>query len=189
MTNRKNQRRIVALVATLGLVIAACGGDDGPDAGNSGIGGVTAVTSADHEDGEEADDDHPSEFNFGEPADAADADRVIEIKADDDMTFDPDNVQVKAGEIITFRVENIGNLPHDFTLGDAELQDLHGVEMADMPASELGVGDDDPNAFTVLSGETKELTWQFTEATGILMGCQIPGHYAAGMKGEITIEA
>lgn len=41
----------------------------------------------------------------------------------------------------------------------------------------------DPNAMTVPAGETHELTRTFTEAGDILMGCHVPGHYAAGMRG------
>ncbi len=139
----------------------------------------------DDDDGHMDDDDH-GDFHFGAPADAADADRVIEITGGDDLKFDPAQVTIKVGEIITFRVYNPGVLPHDFTLGDEHVQDEHEAEMAEMGGS---MDHMDANAVLVPPGETVELTWEFTEAGTILMGCHQPGHYAAGMKGTIVIEA
>jgi len=175
----RNRQSVFALAATLAavsLLAAACGSDE-PDVANP-VGGqdVTDEGDAGHD-----------EFSFGEPADAADADRVIEIDADDDFSFTPDTIEVEVGETITFRVTNVGNLPHDFTLGDSETQDEHDAEMAEM--DDMGMDADDPNAMTVPTGETPELTWTFTEAGEILMGCHVPGHYDAGMRGEITITA
>jgi len=182
------QRRFVALVAAIGLTVAACGTDDGPDAGDTSgseaaAAAITAADDADHTDDEA---EHDEEFNFGEPADAADADRVIEILAKDDFTFDPDVLQITAGETVTFRIENVGKLPHDFTLGDADLQEEHAEEMASMVPTDMEVHDE-PNAVVIDAGETKELTWQFTDSVEIIFGCQIPGHYAAGMRGDITV--
>ena len=50
-----------------------------------------------------------------------------------------------------------------------------------------GMAHDQANNVTVASGETKELTWAFTEPGTVLIGCHQPGHYAAGMKGQITV--
>lgn len=126
-----------------------------------------------------------SEFAFGNPADATDATRTVEIAASDDFAFDPAELKVTAGETVTFRIVNHGNQVHDFTLGDQTAQDEHEAEMAEME----GMAHDQPNVVTIPAGETKELTWTFTEAGTVLFGCHQPGHYAGGMKGEITIEA
>jgi uncharacterized cupredoxin-like copper-binding protein len=48
---------------------------------------------------------------------------------------------------------------------------------------------DEPNAFVLEAGETKEMTWHMTQSGEILFGCHQPAHYEAGMKGIITIEA
>ena len=156
------------LFVAIALLAAACGSDE-PDTATP-IGGQDA-------------DEH-GEFSFGEPADAADADRTIDIDAADDFSFDPDNIDVEVGETVTFRVTNAGKQPHDFTIGDSDTQDDHDAEMADMSMD--GMGADDANAMTLDPGQTKE-TWTFTEAGDVLMGCHIPGHYAAGMRGSITI--
>jgi uncharacterized cupredoxin-like copper-binding protein len=136
---------------------------------------------AEHDEGGEHED-----FDFGEPADAADADRVIEIVTDDDFTITPSEMTIAVGETITFQVTNEGNIAHDFTLGRSDLQDEHDIEMADMGGMVMA---DEPNAFMIEPGETKELTWHFSEGGEVLIGCHVPGHYAAGMKAEISVEA
>ena len=105
----------------------------------------------------------------------------------DSLAFDPASVEVDQGETVTFRVSNTGKLLHDFTLGDKATQEAHAAEMADMgPMGEMG-GEGDPNAMAVEPGETKELTWRFTEPGGLLIGCQIPGHFEAGMVSDVTV--
>ncbi len=197
-----NKRFVVAIgAAGLLLGISACG-DDGPD--SDSVADTTSDTTSDTamamDEGEMADmaeseeaDGHENEeadghedFDFGEPADPADADRVIEIVTDDDFTFTPSEMTIAVGETITFEVTNKGNLAHDFTLGRSDLQDEHDIEMAEMGGMAMA---DEPNAFMIEPGETKELTWHFTEGGEVLIGCHVPGHYAAGMKAEITVEA
>ena len=192
-----NKRLVTAAgMAVLLLVVSACG-DDGPD--ESSAASTTAATAmeedemadmdddemAEMDEMEEGDDEH-GDFDFGEPADAADADRVIEIVTDDDFTITPSEMTIAVGETVTFKVTNEGKLTHDFTLGRADLQDEHDLEMAEMNGMAMA---DEPNAFMLESGETKELTWHFTEGGEVLIGCHIPGHYAAGMKAEISVDA
>jgi uncharacterized cupredoxin-like copper-binding protein len=177
----------MALLCVLGLAVASCGSDDGPDAA-SGASETTmsAENNMDEDPGHE-DEGHTAGYEFGEPMEASDATRVVEIAAKDDFSFEPASVTIAAGDTVTFRVENVGVIPHDFTLGDSHLQEEHEAEMAEMSPDDMAMHDE-PNAFTLASGETKEMTWHFTEASEILFGCHTPGHYAAGMKGTITIE-
>ena len=163
---------LVLAALALGLVVAACGGTSttAPES-------TTTVPTADTAD------DH-SDFSFGEPADAASADRVIEITASDDFRFDPASIEVSAGETVTFRVTNTGAIPHDFTLGDEATQQSHAEEMEEMPDMEMS----DPNAMALAPGETQELTWHFTESGDLLIGCHETGHYEAGMKAQITVQ-
>jgi uncharacterized cupredoxin-like copper-binding protein len=187
------RHRYGALVAVLGLVIVSCG-SDAADTGTAASEATTAEeieleAGEDHSEDDDAEEGHSEEFGFGDPMEAADASRVIEVKALDDFTFDPASIMIEAGETVTFRVENVGLLDHDFTLGDPETQDEHEAEMVEMAASGDMAMHDDPNAFGLTSGEVKEMTWHFTATDEILFGCHTPGHYPAGMVGSITIEA
>jgi uncharacterized cupredoxin-like copper-binding protein len=161
-----NHPRIASISFASVLLLSACAG-----AGPSTTGPV--------------DDDHSS-FTFGEPAAATDSDRTIEIIATDDFRFDPAELAVEAGETITFRVVNQGSLPHEFTLGDEATQAEHEEEMAEMGG--MAMPADEPNSIGLAAGETKEITWRFTNPGTILIGCHTPGHYAAGMRGEVTVE-
>ncbi len=158
----------LAVLAALALAAAACGS--------------TASTTP--STGAEATDDQGG-YTFGEPGDPAQADRVVEIQATDKLVFEPAELTVKAGETITFRIANTGQIPHDFTLGDQATQDEHEQAMTEMTGMTMP---DEAYAVVVAAGETREVTWRFTEAGNFLIGCHQPGHYAAGMKGEITVE-
>jgi uncharacterized cupredoxin-like copper-binding protein len=162
-------------ILTLTLAVVGCGGE------------TSATTTTGMEDmGSETTgmEDMGSEFSFGEPADPADADRTVEIIASDDLTFDPAEVAVSPGEVITFRVTNDGQIPHDFVLGDEAAQDEHEEEMAEMEDMEH----DEPNTLSVAVGETKELTWKFGEDATEIYGCHQPGHSDGGMLGHVTVD-
>lgn len=126
-------------------------------------------------------------FAFGAPADPVDADRVVDVETVEEGGFhyEPDTIEVRAGETVTFRVHNIGEAVHEFVVGDEAAQATHEAQMRAM-ASEGGMMHDDPNAISVRPGETGELTWAFTKSTAVVYGCHEPGHFAAGMRGEFN---
>lgn len=100
------------------------------------------------------------------------------------MTIEPAVFTVAAGKPITFLVTNVGQIPHEFTLGDAHVQDEHEQEMM---SSGGHMGHDEDNAISLAPGQTKELTYTFEMPGMSLAGCHVPGHYPAGMKASITI--
>jgi uncharacterized cupredoxin-like copper-binding protein len=161
----KSSRRLALVSGFAIFLLTACA--------SSGS-GITTTTSL----GE-------SDFDFGEPADSATSDRVVEILTTDDLVFVPAELTVRAGETVTFRIVNQGATIHDFTLGDEAMQEEHEEAMGDMG----GMAHDQANAVTVAAGESKELTWTFTQPGTVLIGCHQPGHYDGGMKGKISVEA
>lgn len=46
---------------------------------------------------------------------------------------------------------------------------------------------DDANSVLVEPGKSAELTWAFDKATRLEFACNVPGHYQAGMKGDLTV--
>jgi len=175
---RRLTRPMVAMAAAV-LVLTACGpGGPGSTADPATIG------SDNHRAMDE--DEHGDMVmpGVGEPADAADADRTIDLTTLDTMAYDPATITVEAGETITFSVTNTGEAVHEFILGDQAMQDEHAEEMADMGS---GMVHDEPNTLTLPPGETKELTWRFGDAGTVIYACHQPGHYQAGMRGEITV--
>jgi uncharacterized cupredoxin-like copper-binding protein len=129
---------------------------------------------------------HAAGFSFGAPAKAAQASRTVKITMAD-MSFQPTDITVRTGETVRFLVTNTSTIDHEFTLGDDMTEQAHRKEMAEMMAQGGSMAHDDPNAITVESGKTRELTWRFTHAGRLEFDCNVPGHYEAGMKGLITV--
>jgi uncharacterized cupredoxin-like copper-binding protein len=124
-------------------------------------------------------------------ADAAPKGRVIEVSMTE-MAFSPSSVVVAKGERITFRFVNNGSVVHEAVLGDAAYQVEH-EELMRAPATTAKAGGhqdhqhDASTSVTLGPGATGVLTWTAADAGTVLIGCHQPGHYAAGMKAEISV--
>jgi putative copper resistance protein D len=133
---------------------------------------------------------HAQESSFGEPAQPAEAMRVVRIEATDEMRFKPDALTVSPGEVIRFDVTNTGKIRHEFVLGDEKVQREREEMMQTMPMKPGEAMPDEANAISIAPGETKFLTWRFSASSGkVLYACHERGHYAAGMKGVILFSA
>jgi uncharacterized cupredoxin-like copper-binding protein len=149
-----------------------------------------ALAAGSHEGGHGNHSGHGGHGSFvgGQPGKASEVDRTIKIKADD-VHFDPKTLKVATGETIRFVITNVGKIDHDFTLGTPEVQQAHQKEMAKMMqgGGMNHAAHDDANAVMLKPGETKELIWTFAGADNFEFGCNVPGHYQAGMKGHVEI--
>ncbi len=129
------------------------------------------------------DDDHA--MVYGVPGEAAQVSRTIEVQAADNMRYTPAAITVRRGETVKFVVKNTGKLPHEFVLGNAQSLKEHAETMRRYPDMEH----DDPNMVKMAPGGTGTLIWKFTRAGTVEFACLIPGHYEAGMKGRIRVNA
>ncbi|MGY2196969.1 copper-resistant cuproprotein CopI [Pseudomonas gingeri] len=150
----------------------------------------------------------PAHYDFGQPAPAAKATRTIEVTMTD-IAFSAKELEVKAGETVRFVLINKGRLLHEFNLGEASMHAAHqqemlkmqqsgmltptGMQMAGMDHSAMagmdhGMKHDDPNSVLVEPGKTAELTWTFSKADNLQFACNIPGHYQAGMVGQLKVD-
>ena len=121
--------------------------------------------------------------------------RSIEVTLLDSMKFTPNNIQVSAGETIRFVVRNKGKLAHEMVLGNAQDIAAHAKEMQAMAAAgntghqhEHG-GGAGAIAVSVPAGEVREWVVKFNEAVELEIACLVPGHYEAGMKGKLNVQA
>lgn len=114
------------------------------------------------------------------------AGRVVEVRMLAARRFQPDSIAVRAGETVTFRVINKSDAVHEFVLGDEARQAEREREMTAMGSGPMEM-DDERDLVNLKGGATEELTWTFAEPGTVLYGCHQPGHYAAGMKGTITV--
>lgn len=161
----------VLAILVVVIVMVVSGGQHGPGM-HTGTGDPTAAPSS------------PTAGGVGGPVDSAHASRTIELTTHDSMAFEPTSIQVSANEVVTFVVTNAGQVAHEFTLGDEAMQREHADAMAHMPPD---VHHDFPNSITVQPGHTERLTWRFGHAGTLEYACHEPGHYDAGMHGQITV--
>lgn len=118
-------------------------------------------------------------------ASAGDA-RTIEVEMVD-IAFEPESIEVAAGETVRFVFTNSGEVAHDAYIGDADAQNDHESEMRDAEGGgHMGHGGDE-DALTVEPGDTGELTHTFTESESLEIGCHQPGHYDAGMRIDVEV--
>lgn len=128
--------------------------------------------------------DHAAEsYDFGHPGTDDAVTRTVAIDATD-LKFNPTTVQVHVGDTIRFVIHNSGQVDHEFMLADAAAQAAHDQEMAAMPEMKM----DHPNGVRLRPGETVSLIWTFTKAAQLQFACHVPGHYAAGMLGQLIVQ-
>ena len=128
-------------------------------------------------------------------------DRTVEVRLLDSMAYDPETVTVEAGETIRFPLRNVGDIVHEFNIGNAGTWTGHKDEMQRMMKTgmmtvtevrhdrmqQMGMAHDDPNAALLEPGETAEVIWTFPEDGEVGFACNVPGHFKAGMEGDVVI--
>jgi uncharacterized cupredoxin-like copper-binding protein len=129
--------------------------------------------------------------------------RVVEMTMKE-MSFEPSDVTVKAGETITFRITNKGTIRHEAVFGTQAMQDAAVAKMAEMDAAGTTLpaaggrskslvaavahpGMGMPNVISLEAGKTGDITFRFDEPAEWLIECHEKGHLEAGMAGTLTI--
>lgn len=137
---------------------------------------------------------------------ASEVSRTIDVVMMDNY-YEPEKIDIKAGETVRFKVANKGTLVHEFNIGTADMHKGHQQEMLmmiqhgiikggtlnrEMMKMDMGNGQtmehNDPNSVLLASGETAEIIWTFPSDAELEFACNVPGHYQSGMVGDITIK-
>ncbi|HEX2272826.1 MAG TPA: plastocyanin/azurin family copper-binding protein [Acidimicrobiales bacterium] len=124
----------------------------------------------------------------GTAGDAATAARTVEVRALDTRKYEPTEIRVQAGETVTIRVTNTATSLHEFYLGSEKQHEDHEKEMAAMGDAEMKMADE-ANRIFMEAGETKQVTWTFPDSGSVIYGCHMPGHFAQGMRGTVTVQS
>lgn len=159
-----------------------------------------AFAAGDHAGG------HGHATDIGEPGQASEATRTIEVTMYDNY-YEPESLEVREGETVRFMIRNQGELVHEFNIATAEMHAAHQEEMMMMVEHGVIDGDHinhdrmkmdmgggrtmehhDPNSVLLEPGQSAEIVWTFTTDAELEFACNVPGHYEAGMMGEIEIE-
>ena len=147
---------------------------------------------------------------IGEPGKAAEASRTVTIVMGDNY-YEPERIEVSAGETIRFIVQNKGEFLHEFNIATPEMHAAHQKEMAvmfehgmltptridhemmKMDHAKMGMSHsmkhDDPNSVLLEPGQSGELIWTFPSSGTLEFACNIPGHYETGMVGAVQFRA
>lgn len=101
----------------------------------------------------------------------------------DDMRFTPARIEVRQGETVRFVFRNRGQTLHEFVLGTKAVLEEHAALMMKFPDMEH----DEPYMAHVAPGTSGEIVWTFNRAGEFDFACLIPGHYQAGMVGQVVV--
>ncbi len=121
---------------------------------------------------------------LGKPGVASKVSKTMNVDMNDTMRFTPATITVKRGETVKFIVKNSGKLKHEMVLGSIDELKKHAALMAKFPEMEHS----EPNQVSVEPGKTGELIWQFSKAGTFDFACLQPGHFEAGMRGNIIVK-
>ncbi len=122
---------------------------------------------------------------IGKPGVASKVSRTIQVEMANGMRFKPAEIQVKKGETIRFVLKNTDGVKHEFSLGTQQELLEHYEVMKKFPDMEH----DEPNKISLAPGKQGEVIWQFTKTTAVDFACLHPGHFEAGMKGQVIVAA
>jgi uncharacterized cupredoxin-like copper-binding protein len=125
----------------------------------------------------------PAADVYGVPGDVAKVSRTIELNASDDMRFSKPDIKVRKGETIRFIITNTGKVPHEFSLGTKQELLEHYEVMKKFP----DMIHEEANKVSLAPGQKGEVVWKFTKPGVVDFACLHPGHYDAGMKGQINV--
>lgn len=121
----------------------------------------------------------------GAPGKPSQVTKVFRVRMLDSMRFEPSAFEVRAGQTVKFVVTNNGRMRHEFGIGTHDEQSAH----AEMMLADPDMQHEDGSVIAVEPGRTGELVWRFGRAGELEAGCQVPGHYPAGMKAAIVVRA
>jgi uncharacterized cupredoxin-like copper-binding protein len=126
--------------------------------------------------------DHTTKI--GRPGHGHEVSRTIQIDMDDNSRFSPDKVEIKAGDTVRFFVRNRGQLQHEFVIGTAQELEEHAEMMKNHPH----MAHDEPNMISLKPRQRGAVIWHFDQPGTYYFGCLEPGHFEAGMVGQIIVK-
>jgi uncharacterized cupredoxin-like copper-binding protein len=98
--------------------------------------------------------------------------------------FSPASLTVAAGETVRFRITNGDPIDHEFILGDLAVQEREET------GTDLIHGGTVPGMISAPAGGTVSTVVSFPRhpaERSLVYACHLPGHYAYGMRGVLTI--
>ena len=140
---------------------------------------------------------------IGEKGKLSEVNRVIEIKMYDNF-YEPNEIKIKKGETIKFKIYNFGEFVHEFNIATKKMHLKHQPEMMKLVENEILLADkidkkkmkemakkdhsmshSHANSVLLEPNEGGEIIWKFNTEAKLEAACNIPGHYETGMIAKI----
>ena len=140
---------------------------------------------------------------IGEKGKLSEVNRVIEVKMYDNF-YEPNEIKIKKGETIKFKVYNFGEFVHEFNIATKEMHLKHQPEMMKLVENEIllankidkkkmkemakkdhSMSHSHSNSVLLEPNENGEIIWKFNTEAKLEAACNIPGHYETGMIAKI----
>jgi uncharacterized cupredoxin-like copper-binding protein/Cu/Ag efflux protein CusF len=125
----------------------------------------------------------PEQQDWGIAGEVQAVQRTLRITMTDNMRFSPDRIEVKEGETVKLVLHNAGKMLHEMVIGTKKEIEAHAEQMKKHP----NMAHDAPWMAHVDPGKTATLLWRFNRAGEFRYACLLPGHYEAGMVGQIVV--
>jgi uncharacterized cupredoxin-like copper-binding protein len=140
-----------------------------------------ALASGNHAGG------HGEKMAVGEPGDKSKVTQTIRVSMketeDGKMLFQPAVIKVRKDQTVKISIKNAGQSDHEFVLDQEDKILEHKKVMEKFPEMEHA----DANSLRLTAGQSGEIVWKFTTGGEFKFACLIPGHYEAGMHGDVTV--
>lgn len=117
----------------------------------------------------------------------------IELK---DFAFKPSRITLKAGQSVTLKLVNTDVVEHEFMAGRQAnateggfAEDLFKDVQLDIKGGKASAHGHSGSGVLVDVGKTAEISFTVPSKKGTYeIGCFVPGHYVAGMKGTLVVQ-
>lgn len=125
----------------------------------------------------------PEQTPWGIAGEPAAATRRVRIEMSDAMRFSPDRLTIKRGETIRFELANRGQQLHEMVIGTRLALEEHAELMKRYPNMEHA----EAYMAHIPAGARGEIVWTFNRAGEFEFACLLPGHFQAGMVGQLRV--
>lgn len=113
--------------------------------------------------------------------------RVVNLSIDG-YRFVPDHLVVSRGETVRFVISNPTDLAHEVAIGTvAEQAADEAAHQSAKPMEQAGVSTHFGYSQYIPAFSTVDFTYHFSGDAEVMLGCHLPGHWAKGMKADITV--
>ena len=106
-----------------------------------------------------------------------------------DFAYSPLSITIPAGEPVTLKLTNEGDVEHDYVIGKINVTDVVASDTGPAQHHQMGNMPEYDLHFFAKAGETATLQFTALEPGTYEVFCSIEGHKEAGMIGKLIVAA